>query len=1038
MSTPRTIDRRRSGNLVTRTLCALTFLVGLLAGPAPAVAGHLPVPSDCQSDVDGANDQPGQKDLTQFCAAAGTSSIELNTKWNWDLETLPGGNTGDACSLYDSDADGNANLVVCITIRDGGTPADLGAVRLFTCGDGSPNRCTSPVQLAVNECVGGIDDGNVCSSESDCTVPGVCVPDPTLAGTECETQQTTDDPFPAGEDYPIDTEALCAVDLDDFGAATAVLLDACSYPSESVNSDPSDCIRFSACSVDGDCDDGNPCTIDTCNTTLSACVFTPDAGASCNDGDACTDPDTCNSLGFCDGGPPPDCDDGSVCTDDSCDPGTGCVNAPNTVECRPAAGDCDVAEFCDGVSSTCPADEFASSATECRTSAGACDLAENCTGVDADCPADQKSTAECRAAADDCDVAETCDGVSDDCPADGFASSATVCRAAAGDCDVAESCTGFGPDCPADGFVAGGTECRTAAGQCDLAEACTGADADCPAYLTSTALCRSAAGDCDVAETCDGASADCPADGFVAGGTECRAAAGQCDLAEACTGADADCPADLKSTALCRAAAGDCDVAETCDGASAACPADGFVPDTTECRAAAGDCDIAETCTGASADCPADGFEPDTTECRAVAGDCDVAETCTGTSADCPADGLEPDTTECRAAAGDCDVAETCTGTSADCPPDGFDTGTICRIAADECDVAEACDGTGTACPPDQPAPDGTDCNDGDLCTTGDACVGGLCVSTPVDCTDTSVCTADEHCDPLTGQCVFTDICLNNFMCHEVRRFPTELIENVVLEDVLFPDPYVATVKKLQRLCNPASVDGDDPDAPNEPGHLAGYQIKRQAGFPKFEKRRSFLIVNELHPAGILVDIAKPDLLLLPTAKDTNGPPAPLVDTLSHYECHQVKKARFRANNLTVEDQFFPSLLGPLTNSPLTVHIKKPYRLCIPATKETAFHGPTPIVDPPTALLCYKTKTDPARVFIEGIFIDNQFVAELGPPPGGITATKTRELCVPSSINAFCGNDFVELPSEECDGIDDAVCPGQCLPPGGANECTCG
>lgn len=36
-----------------------------------------------------------------------------------------------------------------------------------------------------------------------------------------------------------------------------------------------------------------------------------------------------------------------------------------------------------------------------------------------------------------------------------------------------------------------------------------------------------------------------------------------------------------------------------------------------------------------------------------------------------------------------------------------------------------------------------------------------------------------------------------------------------------------------------------------------------------------------------------------------------------------------------------------------------------------------------------------------------------------------------------CGNDVIEGPEEQCDGTDDAACPGQCVAPGDAAECTC-
>src|SRR5439155_1324465 len=108
------------------------------------------------------------------------------------------------------------------------------------------------------------------------------------------------------------------------------------------------------------------------------------------------------------------CDDGNVLDGDCCS--STCQFEPATTICRPAAGACDVAERCDGVSDDCPADT--KSTAVCRPAAGACDVAERCDGVSDDCPADTKSTAVCRPAAGACDVAERCDGVSDECPAD--------------------------------------------------------------------------------------------------------------------------------------------------------------------------------------------------------------------------------------------------------------------------------------------------------------------------------------------------------------------------------------------------------------------------------------------------------------------------------------------------------------------------------------------------------------------------------------------------------------------------------------------
>lgn len=81
------------------------------------------------------------------------------------------------------------------------------------------------------------------------------------------------------------------------------------------------------------CEDGNPCTIGTCNTDGSCKQVTPPDG-SCDDGNACTQLDKCID-GKCIGADVMTCDDKNPCTTDSCDIAKGCVhvskdNAPCT------------------------------------------------------------------------------------------------------------------------------------------------------------------------------------------------------------------------------------------------------------------------------------------------------------------------------------------------------------------------------------------------------------------------------------------------------------------------------------------------------------------------------------------------------------------------------------------------------------------------------------------------------------------------------------------------------------------------------------
>ncbi len=90
------------------------------------------------------------------------------------------------------------------------------------------------------------------------------------------------------------------------------------------------------------CEDGNPCTLDTC-TPASGCAHEPSAG-SCDDGNLCTEGDSC-SAGKCLPGKAADCNDLNPCTDDSCSPTLGCVHSTNTLACSDGNA-CTVGDKC--------------------------------------------------------------------------------------------------------------------------------------------------------------------------------------------------------------------------------------------------------------------------------------------------------------------------------------------------------------------------------------------------------------------------------------------------------------------------------------------------------------------------------------------------------------------------------------------------------------------------------------------------------------------------------------------------------------------
>jgi parallel beta-helix repeat protein len=250
------------------------------------------------------------------------------------------------------------------------------------------------------------------------------------------------------------------------------------------------------------------------------------------------------------------CGDGLVSGGEECDRAalnglaTSCCTSscrlrPPEAICRPAVGECDLAETCEGATGACPDDGFAALGVACTEDANPCTL-DRCDGQNRCGHPAGNPGAVCRPAADACDVADTCSGSSRSCPADRFRPASVVCRAAVDACDVAESCTGSSASCPVDTFVPAGTVCREPTGPCDVAEACTGSSPTCPVdrFGTAGVTCRAEAGPCDVPEACTGSSPLCPSDRFRPASTICRPSDGQCDAAERCRGSGPDCPAD--------------------------------------------------------------------------------------------------------------------------------------------------------------------------------------------------------------------------------------------------------------------------------------------------------------------------------------------------------------------------------------------------------------------------------------------------------------------------------------------------------------
>ncbi|HUU84267.1 MAG TPA: agmatine deiminase family protein, partial [Phycisphaerae bacterium] len=405
------------------------------------------------------------------------------------------------------------------------------------------------------------------------------------------------------------------------------------------------------CDGDEDCEDGNPCTDDTC--VAQQCVFTPDDANSCDDGLYCTGTETCVS-GSCQATGDP-CQPDELCDEDT----DTCLAVVRTVydftgitspssSHKAEDGEIDVADSMIE-SGTFPARRDSINGWANWAEATSAEYAALVGSDDNRYQTADPGSGDNAAMIFQFTIAESpADIVQVDVSVEVGRASSTdlgwvyIWNYATSSYLVLGSQSGTADQTISAGLTSNpGDYVETGTGQ--LTIFVVNEDDSDWIWVDDISVTTTVPVECHVAGDCDDDNV-CTIDtcvdhecqyAFAPDTTECRASAGVCDAADYCTGSSADCPADAKEAqgTECRAAAGLCDAPEECDGVSDDCPADAVQPDTYECRASAGVCDVAETCDGITTDCPTNGFEPDITECRAAVGDCDVAETCTGSAA---------------------------------------------------------------------------------------------------------------------------------------------------------------------------------------------------------------------------------------------------------------------------------------------------------------------------------------------------------------------------------------------------------------------
>jgi len=281
----------------------------------------------------------------------------------------------------------------------------------------------------------------------------------------------------------------------------------------------------SGCTSNGECDDGNVCTTDTCSN--GTCQSFPNNN-TCNDGDACTTGDVC-SAGAC-SGTPLNCDDGITCTIDQCVSGA-CVHDASACECI-SNSDCSDGNVCTSDLCTNGSCSHINIVTTCDDG-NACTSNDTCsagtcvgTPIDCDdgnaCTTDTCSNGTCRNVAN----TNTCDD-GDACTTDDVCSAGT-CVGTPLDCDDGIACT-------VDRCVSG--TCRNNSGACDCSidkdcddgKLCTvdlcGSDRMCY-HDTLSSCCGN--GLCEKGESACTCSADCEqTGGAVCGNALCEAGDGE-------------------------------------------------------------------------------------------------------------------------------------------------------------------------------------------------------------------------------------------------------------------------------------------------------------------------------------------------------------------------------------------------------------------------------------------------------------------------------------------------------------------------------
>lgn len=287
--------------------------------------------------------------------AAGTPCSDGNA-CNGD-ETCNGSGTCQAGSAPNLD-DGNPCTVDSCTPEGGITHTPVAAGT--SCDDGDPcngeESCDSTGACQPGEPL-ELDDGNPCTLDACAPEGGVThevLPEGTSCsdGNVCNGNETCDAAAncQAGTPPSLDDGNPCTNDSCDPQSGVQHLPAAAGTSCD----DGLLCTGVDACDGLGSClhsgalelDDGDPCTVDSCDELLGVQHSPAADGTPCSDGNACNGLEVCSAAGVCQAGPSPVEDDKNPCTVDSCDAVLGIRNEPVPAGTPCTLGNCEGAGSC--------------------------------------------------------------------------------------------------------------------------------------------------------------------------------------------------------------------------------------------------------------------------------------------------------------------------------------------------------------------------------------------------------------------------------------------------------------------------------------------------------------------------------------------------------------------------------------------------------------------------------------------------------------------------------------------------------------------